>query len=588
MSSNNYFNKIILKQKKIDPYINFKPERKDDNYHFSNSISYNMIKSLTMFKNKEIDHSILNEYLFGNLAFLITKKNITFYKKLEKEKKTNNSPKLINNKRNNLNSLTLNYDSYIPTNRLPILDNKKNNIEKNNIEKNNIEKNNEKLNSKGLKRTSTKLEKNNTSNEKSKFFKPFGNDFVSHKKAIRKLSVNSSVYSLGSNSNSVEDIDTVKSEEKESNNEFNLVSKETINDDNLEEEFLSLIKKNCRFPKYKELTEYIGCPLTDSYSNKTRYHIFMNILNNFLNMDDYDPSEPENKNTLNFNKLDEISIIEKKVFIDNSNYNYDLYKKNSDEKLLQKNINSMTVNGENNNNISQNRTTLSKELNNNYDESSEKDSLFELLEKEKNVNKKSVSKLQEKIKVLLPKSYRKYLEKMNAEYIVFMYAQYNNIYTKCQENKMFTMGDDTIVKKCYIQYLKKLLLEIGISQKRGYEKILKNQIYKNAKFLSFEQFMSNFEQILLDNKCFEIEKYLLLLYILPHENNDSFLRQIELNQFFDLMECEFICEPQICQILSEKLIAKYESLYKVEELKNIHVGKYRFRKIKTVLVFFLD
>ena len=588
MSSSIFLDKIILKSKKNDPYINFKPERKDDNYHFSNSISYNMIECLTMFKNKEIDHSTLNKYLFGNLGFLITKKNITLKKKIEKEKKTNNNNfKFINYKQNSLNSLSLNYDCYIPTKRLTIFN-----------KKNTLEKNIEKLNLKGSKKKiSLKLLKLPMNIEKLNFFKPFGKSFDTHKKANRKIST-TSVYSLGSNSYSNEDFINANLDENESNSEFNLTLKEPNNDINLleDDEFLNLIKKNPCFPKYKELTEYIGCPLIDCYSNKTRYNIFMNILNNFLNMEDYYPIESENNkelDSINNIELDnQTQIIEKKVFIDcNLNYNYDIFKdlsKSSEGKLLQKGIKSIIGKSENISYTSWNKTTASEITNNFDDEPSEGESLFAFFQNEKNDKQKSQFKLQKKIKMLLPKSYGKYLKKMNKEYIAFMHVYYKNIYNKCQESKMFIMDDDTILKKFYMQSLKKLLLDIGISQKKCYEKILKNQIYKNTDFFSFEQFMNNFEQNLLDSKEFKIGKYLLLFYILPHENNDSFLTQVELNQFFDLIGCEFINDPQVCKIISEKLIAKYELLYGNDEIKNIYAGKYRFRKVKITLEFFLD
>jgi hypothetical protein len=64
-----------------------KPAVKDSNFYFTNSISFNMVDTLTQFKNNEISPTNLNLNLLSNLSFLFAKKNITVKQNKAKQKK---------------------------------------------------------------------------------------------------------------------------------------------------------------------------------------------------------------------------------------------------------------------------------------------------------------------------------------------------------------------------------------------------------------------------------------------------------------------------------------------------------------------
>ena len=63
---NNNIQKRMLKTKN-------KPAERNINYKYTESISYNLIENMTMFKNNEINKSELNLRLLSNLSLFISK-----------------------------------------------------------------------------------------------------------------------------------------------------------------------------------------------------------------------------------------------------------------------------------------------------------------------------------------------------------------------------------------------------------------------------------------------------------------------------------------------------------------------------------
>ena len=131
---------------------------------------------------------------------------------------------------------------------------------------------------------------------------------------------------------------------------------------------------------------------------------------------------------------------------------------------------------------------------------------------------------------------KKYLKKMNDTYISLIHKVYIDFRTKCLLAKNIYL-DDIMIKKFFIQLFKKFLLNVGVHNKKIYEKILKNQIFSN-KLLTFDQFIQCFDTIIYDNENENLmAKFLFLFNILPHLNDDDFLNSKKIELFFDMLGC---------------------------------------------------
>ena len=625
--SKSYIDKILLKPKKKNPYSHMKPAVKDGNFYFANCISFNMMENLTQFKNKEISMTNLNLRLISNLSFLFANKNITTKKnnlkkkqKLKYNKNNKNIININNNQKEETNFRILEgYESYIPTKRIPYFNKRPVN------EKLIIRKESSKLNNRKKEKIPPNLRNIN-------FFRPSGrftvsknlNQFNSSKmittsKKPRKISNNMNISDLYSEalSNSIVHTNTNTEDLYDGIDfsiDYSLIGGDI--DDNIfqEKSFINSLKTIPTFPKYSELCELIECPFDDALPPEMKYLKYLNIFTEFLNEEDiYDDNINNNPNTNNNNDnnngLDNSTINisqdtnddiinnnennnNKKAFIINptkaSSNNIDknrfLRTSSKSGKLLKVNSNIFS----NYNSSMINKTSLSDDYED-IDDYEKDESIFAFFENDEDKKKNPSKKINPKIKRLLPKSAIKYINKMSNQYIFLMYEKYKRISEKWEEAKKY-LCDDVMLKKWFIQILKRLLLEIGISSKKFFEKLIKYETYKR-KTLDFEHFMSIFELILIeDNKENLRFKFLLLLKIISkNDDNDQILTEKEMNLFFDLIGCESIYINNFCEILGERLILRYKGIYNNENYdKNLLDKNFIYRKLKIILESFLD
>ena len=622
-----YIDKILLNPNKHNRFSKMKPAVKDNNFYFGNCISFNLVENLTQFKNKEITTNNLNLRLLGNLSFLFTKKKITIKKNKSKEKlNTNNNKK--NNKdkdkqkekekeKNNFKILD-EYECYVPTRRIPCLNKKVGN------DKIIIKKENNKI----VKKIHKEIKL--PSNIKSmNFFRPEGRIF-SHpsKNILKKISslnvtttsdgyseaLSSSNAYTNTNFDDVNDINNLSED-------FSLICGESNDNIFTEKEFINLLRTSPTFPKYSELSELIECPLEDAYTPQMKYKNFVKILDEFINSDnndDYSDSKINNdednygynskstNNNITINSNQESLIINiseevnnninnnQKVFFTNpANYkpivsNTDkvknLRKTSKSGKLLKVNPNIFTSH----NSSIINKTSISDD-NEDFDNYKKDESLFAFFENDENDKNNPLKKIDSKIRKILPKSAVNYVNKMSNQYIYLMYEKYKIFESSIDEAKNFIF-DDIILKKLFVQLLKEFLLNIGISTKKFYDKIIKFENYSKEKF-SFEHFMKIFDIILMekskDNRRF---KFLLLFKIITqNDNNDQLLVEKQMNIFFDLIDCESIYIHQFCEIMRERLILRYKAIYINENIDKSFLEKYYiYRKIKIILDSFLN
>ena len=187
----------------------------------------------------------------------------------------------------------------------------------------------------------------------------------------------------------------------------------------------------------------------------------------------------------------------------------------------------------------------------------------------------------------MPKTANKYINEMNDQYIFLMNEKYKKISTKLDEAKKL-ISEKAMIKRLFVQLLKELLLDIGISSKKFYEKIIKFAQYSKEK-ITFEHFMNIFDIILNENNKENLRfKFLLLLKIIErNDSNEQIIDEKQINLFFDLIECECIYINKLCEILGEKLILRYKAIYSHESIDKSSERKYIYRKMKIILESFL-
>ena len=610
MSKTSYIDKILLHPKKYNPYSHMKPAVKDSNFFFANSISFNMVETLTQFKNNEISPTNLNLNILSNLSFLFAKKNITVKKNKAKQKQEQinqknvlRKNKIINNKEERDDfKIIEGYECYIPSKRIPIF-NKNPQNEKNN-------KNNSKS---AKKRKDTQILQNL---KNFNFFRPSGRVFSQIHKSKRKTSINSASASdslsedfgsssiINGSSNTINNNNTENENDNDSSGDFNLICGETADDSIFkDQEFVNLIQTNPSFPKYNGLVELIECPLEDAYSPEIKCKNFINALNEFINDDnnDIDYSINNNKNVLTSFSSNSQSVIvlgddndkntSQKIYIINP-ANYEPYtnelenSKNQGMFSQSGKIKKFNIFSKYNSSII-NKTSASDDIEDVEGKRNE-ESLFAFFEDESK-KKNPSKKIEVKLRRILPRSAMKYTNKMNNQYIFLMYDKYKNISDKYTEAKKF-LYDDTMVKKLYIQLIKGFILDIGFTSKKFYDKIIKYEMHSKEP-INFEHFMNAFELVLTDSNKENLRyRFLLLLKLISsNDDSDQFLAEKQLNIFFDLIGCDYVYIQKFCELLGERLTLRYKAIYTNKKNdKNMQEEKYVYRKIKIILESFLD
>lgn len=533
-----------------------------ENYKYMDSISYNIIKAMTVFKNQEISPLSLNKILFGNLSLFITQKN----KNLKKSKTKNISQQFLP---------TEEYGLYIPTKRIPCLFyNEKN--------KESEYDNNYRL----LLYRKPKI-KIPFNREFINCFKPLGRDFIITKveKKIGLNMQNSGNYN--NNSNKVKNdrsksITLNDSMSFKSNNSFlnsfdNLsLNSGIINDSN------SIFSKNKTdvyynknqnektYPYYQGLIDYIECPFIKNNTNdKTILELLEDIGkidNDFFFINNTNTSCIDNFNNSIVQEIDD-EFLGKKIIVPKN-------LKESKKNLAFKNP--KIKKGKDG---SDHLFAFFK-----YYDKNSKDIISLNSRRSVNLQKKAINNT-----IIKPFLEKKYINQMNKKYIIFIYKCYKKILRKCSKNKLFSNG--TSEKKLFLNNFKRFILLNGICSKSTYTKMIKYQTYNNE--LSFEKFLQCFDIILNKTDANGIkEKLLFLLSLISQEddinnnNNNSIYDDKDINNYFDLLSCNLTYVQDFSEELGERFIFRYNTIYIGD---NINGGRgYYAIKLKTVLDSFLE
>ena len=562
---------LSRRKNKLFPKLNYKQAERNINYTYIDTISFNLMDNMTRFKNSEINKKELNLRLLTNLSLILSKGNID-QKKLKKKKDKND----VDSKKCSIQ----NYGIYFPTNRVTCLEeHKDNNYGTDNMNNKNVRNNNLRI---------------PFSYETINAFLPFGINLF--KKKDNRLSVksdgricNNSSYDKGKSSKN----SSYYYESNENDNSFSLISEESLS--NKEVTYInnkaildginkSIFKNLKSFRKYRDLVDYIECPLIKNYSKKEKYNNFINLLDNIDEIIEYNDNNNNIKGNFQLNDLIDIDDYNfKRIYVDNFNIN------NLSNEQYKNNLSPIR------NGVKKNKSNNISKINNNseflFSNSSIKNDLSDTLDKtSSSMNQKKNNNIinqNDKSHEISSSLRKKYLKKMNEHYIKLIHIIYMNFISKCSiANLQFF--DENMIKKLFLQFFKKFLLAIGINNKKIYEKILKNQIF-NKKILSFDQFIQCFDIILYDHDNENmLTKFLFLLNIINQKSNNNILEYKDIELYFELLGCEATYIPEFCENLGDRLIIRYNSIYRAIEGENIIAGKYNFIKMKTVLESFFD
>ena len=454
----------------------FRPAQKNINYSLFDSSTYSILENMTKYKNKEINYDQLNLNISINISFILTK---------------------CSRKKNNIK----NFDIYYPLNRISY-------------------------------------------NEKNlQAFIPFPNNFLNHKKKTKKNDISCS------SDNDIKNI-SKKSPKSESsliyddeNNSLSLISDDSLvllnystNSKNTKENNRK-IQKN--FVRYKNLNDYIECPLIQNKNKQDKINEYIFLLDNIDNVIEND--EIYKINLYQSKKRYSDNINEEKIIIDN----FDII----NEELSGNNL-------------------IFKEKRQefiNVDFNKKPKDIIVIIDK------------QDEISSSLKKKYKKI---MNQNYISLMQKIYKRlIESSISKNKKINQ------KNIFLRNFKNFLLNIEISNKFIYEKILKSQIFSDVP-ISFDKFIQSFDIIICDNKPENMkQKYLFLLNILTAQ---EFLSWNKIELFFELIGCDCTYIETFSENLGDKLIRRYNAVYKDEEGNNILEKKYRIKKLRIVLESFFE
>ena len=294
--------------------------------------------------------------------------------------------------------------------------------------------------------------------------------------------------------------------------------------------------------KLNKIYNFEDFPFQKKIFSEEEKNSFINDLISSNNIDDDDNNL--NENFLQNENLDSISFTDKKIETSNI----------------------ITENQENySNNISNNRNT--KNNSNEIENTKDFEVINENIEK---IKPKQLSKIDiqflykdEFKNILSEKTFNYYINYMNFDYLKYMLV----IYTKIKNKSMLmTMLED----KMFLNLIKIFILHVGISDKKTYEDILRNLVYKTN--ISFENFLEIFLKILKMNEEFLITKMKFLLCMIDFdENNIIQLKQLII--FFGFLKTKLLFDNEIYTDITNNLIPRYKILYPNSDGKTFNIKK---------------
>ena len=323
----------------------------------------------------------------------------------------------------------------------------------------------------------------------------------------------------------------------------------SINNSNNEINNNSNEENNNKFSNFEEF------PFQKSnFSEEEKNSFILDLLN--LNNIENEDFNNNNNNFLQNENLNSISFTDKKI--ESSNINII-----SEENYFNNNNNNSIINRKNNSNEIENINEF-KEINEDIEKfNSNLMSKIEIQNLYKNEFKN----------ILSEKIFNYYINYMNFDYLKYMLV----IYTKIKNKSMLMfMCED----KMFVNLIKIFILHVGISDKKTYEDILRNLVYKTN--ISFENFLEIFLKILKMNEEFLINKMKFLLCLIDYdEKNIIQLKQLFI--FFNFLKTKLLFDNEIYNDITNNLIPRYKILY-----PNFNGKTFNLKKIFIILETFFE
>ena len=307
-----------------------------------------------------------------------------------------------------------------------------------------------------------------------------------------------------------------------------------------------------------KISNFEDFPIQKNNFTEEEKKSFINDLNN--NFDDDD--DFNNNNFLINENLDSISFTDKKI--ESSNINI---------------INENEENYFNNNNNNNNSNSINNRNTKNNSNEIENIKEFEIINEEK-FNSNLITKFEaqnlyknEFKNILSEKTFNYYINYMNFDYLKYMLV----IYTKIKNKSMLMfMCED----KMFLNLIKIFILHVGISDKKTYEDILRNLVYKTN--ISFENFLEIFLKILKMNEEFLINKMKFLLCLIDYDEK-NIIQLKQLFVFFNFLKTKLLFDNEIYNDITNNLIPRYKILY-----PNFNGKTFNLKKIFIILETFFE
>ena len=177
---------------------------------------------------------------------------------------------------------------------------------------------------------------------------------------------------------------------------------------------------------------------------------------------------------------------------------------------------------------------------------------------------------------LSEKVYKIYIKKMNYSYLIVMLLNFFD-YERFAKNYSGIVDESKIL----ILYIKKLILNAGLSSSKVYELIIHNASSKKG-HLNFEDYLSCFLPVFELSEKFQFYKYGLLLFL--EKKSDANI--ISLNNyriFCNLIRGKLIFQSETCDDIIGKLIPILKAKYPKDDTENLN-----FQHVSIILEFLVS
>ena len=176
---------------------------------------------------------------------------------------------------------------------------------------------------------------------------------------------------------------------------------------------------------------------------------------------------------------------------------------------------------------------------------------------------------------LSDKCYKNYMKKMNYNYLDLMLLNYYNL------NNEFKKYNFLDKENIALNFIKKIILNAGISQNKLYDHIVKAIINRKGNF-DLENFLECFSPIFEASEKYQTLKYRFLLFLAKDQKSKTFSMD-NYKVFCNLIKAKVIYEEDTYKQLSKNMVENFKQKYPKEYTDN-----FKYFQISTIVDFLVD